>query len=98
MSTVLWIAIGVVVIAICCSGKKSTSTNNSGSQKKVLRIDHPHYYDVDEYECSICGARFRKQSMVCPHCGTRFTETKEDDTEFEEEMMEEEDWDEEEGL
>ena len=98
MSTVLWIAIGVIILAICCGDKKGTSTNHSGSQKKAQRIDHPHYYDVDEYECSICGARFRKQSMVCPHCRTRFTETKEDNTEFDEEMMEEEDWDEEEGL
>ncbi len=56
------------------------------------------YYDADEYECSVCGARFQKQSMVCPRCGVRFDGTEEDDTEFDEEMMEEEDWDEEEGL
>ena len=98
MSTVFWIVIGVIVLAVCCSGKRSTSTHNSDGQNKSFRINHPHYYDVDEYECSACGTRFRKQSMVCPHCGTRFTDTKEDDTEFDEEMMEEEDWDEEEGL
>ena len=92
MPTVLWIIIGAVVLAACFGGKKQSG------QKKVLRIDHPHYYDTDEYECSVCGARFRKSSMVCPKCGVRFEGTKEDDTEFDEEMMEEEDWDEEEGL
>ena len=64
-------------------------------QKKVHRVDHLHYYDLDEYECSVCGARFQKNSMVCPKCGARFEGTKEVSTEFDEEMMEEEDWDEE---
>jgi len=98
MSAVFWIVIGAVVLAACCGNKKGTNTGSSGRQKKKLHIDHPHYYDADEYECSVCGARFRKQSMVCPRCGARFDGTKEDDTEFDEEMMEEEDWDEEEGL
>lgn len=92
MSAFLWIIIGAVALAACFGGKKQSSRN------KVLRIDHPHYYDTDDYECSVCGARFRKNSMVCPRCGARFAGTKEDDTEFDEEMMEEEDWDEEEGL
>lgn len=98
MSAVFWIVIGAVVLAACCGNKKGTNTGSSGRQKKILRIDHPHCYDADEYECSVCGARFRKQSMVCPRCGARFDGTKEEDTEFDEEMMEEEDWDEEEGL
>ena len=98
MSAVFWIVIGAVVLAACCGNKKGTNTRPAGGRQKPLRIDHPHCYDADEYECSACGARFRKQSMVCPHCGARFDGTKEDDTEFDEEMMEEEDWDEEEGL
>ena len=57
-----------------------------------------YYYDTDEYECSVCGTRCRRSSMVCPKCGIRFEGTMEDDTEFDEEMMEEEDWDEEEGM
>ncbi len=92
MSTLLWIIIGAIVLAACCGG-----TRQNG-QKKVFRIDHPHYYDTDEYECSVCGARFRKSSMICPKCGARFEGTKKDETEFDEEMMEEEDWDEEDGL
>ena len=58
-----------------------------GKQKKPTRIDHPHYIDVDDYECSVCGARFRKKGMVCPKCGTRFQGTKEDEDEFIEEMV-----------
>ena len=85
MSAILWIIIGAVVLAVCFGGKRQSG------QKKVLRIDHPHYYNSDEYECSVCGARFRKSSMVCPKCGTRFEGTKEDETEFAEEMMEDED-------
>lgn len=90
MFAVFWIIIGVVVLAACFGGKKQTG------QKKALRIDHPHYYDKDDFECSVCGARFHKSSMVYPGCGARFEGTKEDDTEFAEEMMDEEDWDEEE--
>ena len=33
--------------------------------------------------------------MICPGCGARFERTEEDDTEFDEEMREDEDWDEE---
>ena len=92
MSVVLWIIIGIAVLAACCGGKRK-----NGAQR-VIRIDHPHFFDPDEYECSVCGARFRKSSMVCPECGAKFEGTAEDETEFEEEMMEEEEWDEEEGL
>ena len=98
MPTVIWIMIGVIVLAACFGNKKGAGMRDSGGQKKTIRIDHPHYFDLDEYECSVCGARFRKQSMVCPRCGARFDGIKEDETEFEEELLEEEEWDEEEGL
>ena len=39
-----------------------------------------------------------EEIVLCPRCGARFNGSKEDDTEFDEEMMEEEDWDEEEDL
>lgn len=92
MSAILWIIIGTAVLAACFGEKKKSG------QKKRLRIDHPHYYDPEDYECSVCGARFRKHSMVCPECGAKFEGITEDEREFDEEMMEEEDWDEEEGL
>ena len=32
-------------------------------------IKHSHLFDSDEYECSRCGALFRKKPAVCPNCG-----------------------------
>lgn len=82
MQVVLWIVIGLVIFAVLAdSGKKDT-----GSNGKPTRIDHPHYFEEDEHECSVCGARFRGKSMTCPKCGAKFTGTKEDDEEFIEEM------------
>ncbi len=85
MSPIVWIIIGVVILAACFSWKGNKKTNRSRGEP--TRIDHPHYIDVDDYECSVCGARFRKNNMVCPRCGTRFSGTKEDDEEFIEEMV-----------
>ena len=59
----------------------------SGSFGGPVRIDHLHYIDADEYECSVCGAKFRKNSMSCPKCGARFQETRVDDDEFIGEMV-----------
>ena len=84
MSAVIWIVIGVVILAACCSGG---GKKNTGSREKAVRIDHPHYYDEDDHECSVCGARFRGKGMTCPKCGTSFAGTKEDDEEFIEEMV-----------
>ncbi len=33
-------------------------------------IKHSHLFDPDEYECSRCGAVFKKKSPACPSCGT----------------------------
>ena len=90
MPTLLWIIIGVIVLVACCGAIKQSG------QKKVLRVNHPHYYGPDEFECTVCGAKFRKNSMVCSKSVAGFEGTKEDSTEFDEEMMEDEDWDEEE--
>lgn len=92
MSAGIWIIIGIVVLAVCCG--RGTKARPSGGG--AVRTDRPHYYDPDEYECSACGARFGKRSMVCPKCGARFTGTREDSSAFEEEMLEVEDWDEDE--
>ena len=98
MSALFWIAVGIGVLVVCFGSRKSTEGTDSGEKGSVLRIDHSHYYDANEYECFACGKRFLKESMVCPRCGARFTGTRTDNTEYEEEMMEEDDWDEEEGL
>ena len=78
MSWIWWIVGGAVLLGLLSGGNK-----NSGP----VRIDHLHYIDVDEYECSRCGAKFRKNSMTCPKCGARFRGTKDDDDEFIEEMV-----------
>ena len=93
---------GIAVLAAVCGLKQSPGARGSGSRsdrnKEILRIDRPHYYDPDEHECSACGTRFREDTMVCPGCGARFTGTKADEEEYTEEWLEEEEWDEEEGL
>ncbi len=42
--------------------------------------------DWSSYECPVCGAKFRKDRMICPKCGVEFEGTKEDD-EFIDEMI-----------
>ena len=93
MSAVFWVAIGaVILLAACSSGKKNTA------RKGPYRIDRPHVIDPDDYECSVCHRRFRKDQMACPYCGTQFAGRETDEDEFILEEDELEAWDEEEGL
>lgn len=85
MSWVWWIIGGVVLLGLLSGGNKNK--RRFGASSGPVRIDHLHYIDIDEYECSACGAHFRKQSMVCPKCGAKFQGTKENDDEFIEEMV-----------
>ncbi len=66
-----WILIGLGVLIVCLLGTKGKP---SGGKKpgKPTRIDHLHYIDLDEYECSVCGHQFDRKSMTCPKCGARF--------------------------
>ncbi len=96
--TFFWIFGGIIVLYIIASifGK----TSPAKGERPRTRIDIPHYYDADEYVCTICGHRFDTDTMTCPHCRVRFNHTKTDDRAFiEEEDFE--DWmdemDEEEG-
>ena len=82
MSIIFWFAIaGAILAAIVGSGKKSTVSKGTPT-----RIDHPHYFEEDDHQCSVCGTRFRGKRMTCRKCGAKFTGTKEDDGEFVEEM------------
>lgn len=92
MSTVFWIVIGVVILAACAGGGKKNA-----AKKGPYRIDRPHVIDPDDYECSACHRRFRKDRMACPYCGARFTERVKDEGEFLFEEDELEAWDEEDG-
>ena len=91
MSVAVWIVIGIVILAACSGGGKKKVSRNS-----PIRIDRPHVIDPDEYECSVCHFRFRKNSMVCPHCGTRFAGRTTDDRAYMFEVDELEAWEEEE--
>ena len=86
MSTTVWIVLGILFLLLL-GGSSSKGKKSSGSRGEPTRIDRMHYYDPDDHECSVCGARFEGKSMVCPKCGTRFKGTKEDDDEFIEEMV-----------
>ena len=89
-----WILGGIVVLAIIGSVFGKSGNSSSSHERPRTRIDIPHYYDVDEYVCTICGTRFNTDTMTCPHCGVRFNNTKTDDRAFIEEEDEEEWWDE----
>ncbi len=92
-----WIIGGMFVL--CLIG----ALFGKGNEKKVprerpgARIDIPHYCDADEDVCSVCGQRFSRNLMSCPHCNVRFNTIKTDDRAFIEEEDEMEDWDEEDG-
>ena len=54
-------------------------------------IEHPHFLDREEYECSQCGKRQKKMTPACLNCKAVMTGRKTTDTrEWEEE--EEFDW------
>ena len=97
MSFIWWIMGAVVLLALLSGGNKN-SGKRSGSSRGPTRIDRPHVIDPDDYECSACHRRFRKNQMVCPHCGARFTGRVTDEEEFDEEEDEWEAWDEEDGV
>ena len=97
MPTVLWIVIGVIILAML-SGSKGKNGKSAGSKGQPVRIDHPHVISDDESECSVCGKRFHGKSPVCPSCGARFAGSRDDYEEFDEEEDELEAWDEEDGI
>ncbi len=90
--------LGILFVLGCVGSmayKPKMSAPSGSSERPRIRITHPHYIDDDEYECTICGRRFDRNQMSCPHCGVRFTETKTDYEEYDEEEDEEAYWDEE---
>ena len=92
MTVIFWIVIGIVILAACAGGKKN------GGRKEPYRIDRPHVIDPDDYECSVCHRRFRKNRMSCPYCGAGFAGRVTDEDEFIFEEDELEAWDEEDGV
>lgn len=93
MSVVFWIVVIAVIVAGISGGRKKNAVS-----KGPIRIDRPHVIDPDDYECSVCHRQFRKEQMVCPYCGARFTAQVKDEEEFDFEEDELEAWDEEDGV
>ena len=105
-SSLLYVLGGIVVLGFlgCLFGKTSKGTNKqysarfAGKKKRTrTRIDIPHYCDEDEHVCTICGYRFDRDIMSCPHCGVRFNNIRTDERAYDFEEDEMEAWDEEEG-
>ena len=92
MSVFVWIIIGAAILGACASGKRKAASD------KPYRIDRPHVIDPDDYECSVCKRRLRKDQMVCPYCRVRFSVRVTDDEDFVYEEDELEAWDEEDGI
>ena len=101
MGTGFWIIVAVLAVLLLATGRTKNNGKSSGrTGNSTSRIDHLHYIDLDEYECPKCHTTFKRNVMVCPNCGTRFTGTREDMTAFDEELEEEldmDEWDEEEN-
>ena len=95
MPVYVWLLIIGIIALLAGIGGSSASRGPKG-QKKITRIDHPHYVTADESECSACGARFRGKRAACPRCGARFEAVKEDRGEWDEEFDDECDMDDEE--
>lgn len=94
MTTVILIVLGVIVLGALFGGKGRGRSTSGGP----VRIEHPHVIDPDDYECSVCRRRFRKNQAACPYCGARFTGRTVNHEEFDEEEEELEAWDEEDGI
>ena len=81
------IIVAIILLWICSGfSKDKEKEKKKAGPKESVRLFVPHYMKEDEYKCPVCKARFWKDYMVCPNCGTKFTGTKEDDGEFMEEM------------
>ena len=92
----IWVIIGAVIVLCLLSG--GNKSNKKSETDGSIRIDHPHVVDDDDFECSVCHKRFRRNTMICPFCGARFTAQIEDLEEKEEEEEELDAWDEEDGI
>ena len=67
------------------SGGKRNTGKEEPRERPRTKIHRPRYYEGDEYECGICGARFRRNADACPRCGARFNRTETDWKEFDDE-------------
>ena len=76
MPTVIIIVVALIVLAALFGGK------GKRAPQAPHRIDRPHVIDPDDHECSVCGRRFRENTMKCPHCGARLVSRVTNEDEF----------------
>lgn len=70
--TWLWILMAVLILLFAAGGRKQNNANQKKPEDPHW-IYHPHVIEADDYECSYCHARFRKEAASCPKCGIRMT-------------------------
>ena len=95
MSRIWWLIGGIVVLGLLSGNKNNRRFRSSG---RTMRVNHPHVIDDDDYECPVCGRRFREDQMFCPYCDAQFDGKVTDTEEWDEEEDEMEAWDEEDGV
>jgi len=67
-----WIWIGIAVVLVLSLISRGGKQGNNGTKSESSHwIYHPHVIEADNYECSQCHTRFRKEAPHCPKCGTR---------------------------
>ena len=81
--TLLYLTGGAFAVAVI--GSLFPGNRKKTEERPRTKISHPHYIDPDDYECTICGKRFRKNLDACPNCGVRFNRTETDWEEFDDE-------------
>ena len=107
MSWIVILFIAAVGIAAAVGNARNTSgSGHSGghhsgghsgrSRRAGTLIEHLHFCARSDYECSVCGNRFRDNARTCPYCGAVFVSTLTDRREYDAEEEEDEDdwWDE----
>ena len=52
--------------------------NKKNKGKPGAWIRREHSFGGDDYVCSACGAKFKKQSLICPKCKALMTKIKAD--------------------
>ena len=52
--------------------------NKKNKSRRGYWIRCEHLFGGDDYVCSACGAKFKKQSLLCPKCKTLMTKIRVD--------------------
>lgn len=70
--TWLWILVSALILLMVAGGGKREDESRKKTESPHW-IYHPHVISSDDYECSRCRARFRREAAACPKCGIRMS-------------------------